>query len=186
MNIRNSTSIIYLIILYVACDRVINNNDPYEALYRLHSKSDFNTYVIIDADGTDKFIQFYLSDSSVYFDIPIYSEVKDKYINSAIHSYADKNENGLWEIYYVEEDTQQRIETIFRNHNIKYALVKMRYIDPTFFNQTNTTGWIYSLKGPVLIDKSYIKSLIDIYFTEVYELPKENLNLKIEENVFQP
>jgi len=186
MKILRRNSIIYILLLFIACDRINDNQDPYTALVRLHSRTDYNGYVIIEADGTDKYIQFYLGDGPVFFDIPIYSEVKDKYIESAIHPYAKKNENGLWQIDYIQDITLRKIETIFKNHNIDYKIVGMGYIDPTFFNQTDTTGWAYSIKGPIPIDRNYIKSLIDIFFIEIHGLSKNNLNLKIKEDVFQP
>jgi len=58
MKILRRNSIIYILLLFIACDRINDNQDPYTALVRLHSRTDYNGYVIIEADGTDKYIQF--------------------------------------------------------------------------------------------------------------------------------
>ena len=178
--------IIFLYLFLITCEENKLNNDPYEALLQLQSGKDANCFVILEASGTNHYLQFFLINDTVFFDVPLYSDIKEKFIDESDLIYAKKKANGLWEIYYLDENVISSLKKVLSRSYIKFDIVRNGYIEPTVFNQTDTTGWVTSIQGPLIIEKEYIQSFINLIFVEVYGLNKDTLLLSVQEGVFEP
>jgi len=186
MRLLLSVYAVLLILLLITCKDVQYSDDPYSALLRLQNRNDYNRYVIISAAGTEYYIQFFLYENSVFFDRPLYGEIKDKYYVPDLSIDTDKNEKDLWVIKYIDDNAILRFKDLLDKFEIEYEFVREGFIEPTPFNQTDTTGWVNAIRGQLKLEKELVNAFVNSIFIEAYGVENEKLVLNIKEDVFQP
>jgi hypothetical protein len=152
------------------------------ALKKLQNKNYSDAWLVIAAGFNGRFIQFYSYSNEVYFDFPLYSEIKNKYKDERFEGRIDSTSNNTFFTKYLTNSQLSSLKKLLDDYNLDYEEMRLGFIEPTFANQTDTTGWNTSIRGVFTIDIAQSKKFIDEYFTEVYGYKTDSITYSFEEN----
>jgi len=152
------------------------------ALNKLKNKTYPNAWLVISSGFNGKFIQFYSYNNEVYFDFPLYSEIKNEYKDERHEGKIDSTTLKTFFINYLPNSQLFSLKKLLHSYKIDFEEVRVGFIEPTFNNQTDTTGWETTIRGIFTIDFSKTKEFIDEYFSKVYGIKTETISYLIEEN----
>lgn len=178
---------IFLIFVLASCTNSGNEEERVakkieHALNILKDKDYQEAWVVITAEPSGKFIQFFSSNHKIYFDFPVKAEVKNKYVHSNEGFRVDSIGDSTTMITLMSETEISRLKELLKRFELKYSFYRQGFIDPAQFNMTDTTGWVTSITGEFNLESKYLKEFIDKYFEKVYSLDVNAIKYKIEEN----
>lgn len=178
--------IIILMFLLNSCshdtDKKDSQNQIEMALVKLKSRNNRESWVVITAGFSQKFIQFYSVNSEIYLDFPVTFEVKNKYRDKKFDGKIDRINKETFFVNSLSDHQKLNIINLLNKHNLPFLEMRKGFIEPTNYNQTDTTGWVTSIKGKFTIPFNKAKQFIDEYFSTVYGINTDSIMYSIEEN----
>ena len=177
--------IFIIIINFFSCnvpDNVQTSNKIKGELQRLRYKNYNEAWVIITSEPSNKFLQFFSSGNIIYFEIPIRSEIKNKYIENNLSLKIDSAGTTTSFIPIMTNKEMNKLKIFLNEYDIKYITDRQSFIEPSIFNQTDTTGWVTRIVGELNIESNKYMKFIDSYFENVYEIDLDVESYKIETN----
>jgi hypothetical protein len=152
------------------------------ALMKLKNKNHTDAWLVIAAGFNGRFIQFYSNNNEVYFDFPLYSEIKNKYKDERFEGRIDSTSINTFFTKYLTNSQVSSLKKLLNDYKLDYEEVRKGFIEPTIVNQTDTTGWNTAIRGIYTIDFAKSKIFIDDYFAKVYGYKTDSIIYSFEEN----